>query len=94
MAALEIAEEYCQAEVAALLRESRPYSCTVVLKNKQGPARAEVLSFDPLFARKIDPHQNVLLLKHFEYRRTLGYVGLVFVVRTLFTSLDVHSVPA
>ena len=59
-----------------------------------GPARAEVLSFDSLFARKIDLHQNVLLLKHFEYRRTLGYVGLVFVVRTLFTSLDVHSVPA
>ena len=38
--------------------------------------------------------EKVLLLKHFEYRRTLGYVGLVFVVRTLFTSLDVHSVPA
>ena len=48
----------------------------------------------PCIARKIDLHQNVLLLKHFEYRRTLGYVGLVFVVRTLFTSLDVHSVPA
>ena len=58
-----------------------------------GPARAEA-SFVSLFARKIDLHQNVLLLKHFEYRRTLGYVGLVFVVRTLFTSLDVHSVPA
>ena len=58
-----------------------------------GPARAEA-SFDSLFERKIDLHQNVLLLKHFEYRRALGYVGLVFVVRTLFTSLDVHSVPA
>ena len=56
--------------------------------------RSEVLSFDSLFARKIDLHQNVLLLKHFEYRRTLGYVGLVFVVRTRSTNLDVHNGPA
>ena len=73
---------------------SSPPRCPVRIPGIPLPARAEVLSFDSLFARKIDLHQNVLLLKHFEYRRTLGYVGLVFVVRTLFTSLDVHSVPA
>ena len=69
------------------------HAAILKLRGFVGPARA-VLSFDSLVARKIDPHRNVLLLKHFEYRRTLGYVGLVFVVRTLFTSLDVHSVPA
>ena len=39
-------------------------------------------------------HRDVLILKHFEYRRTLGYVGLVFVVRTRSTNLDVHNGPA
>ena len=76
------------------IRAKLPRCPTPRFSSFAGPARAEVLSFDSLFARKIDLHQNVLLLKHFEYRRTLGYVGLVFVVRTLFTSLDVHSVPA
>ena len=41
-----------------------------------------------------EKHRERLLLKYFEYRRTLGYVGLVCVVRTCSTSLDVHSSPA
>ena len=76
-----------------MTRAKLPRCHTLRFSNFAGPARV-VLSFDSLFARKIDLQQNVLLLKHFEYRRTLGYVGLVFVVRTLLTSLDVHSVPA
>ena len=62
--------------VAVQLGQVAQMSNAAILKLR-GPSSGRSSFVRFALARKIGRHQSVLLLKHFEYRRTLGYVGLV-----------------